>query len=152
VSVLGQHSGRAGLLVRSHTTVRRLVPHVGLRQFGKYAVVGAGNTVLDTLLYVALLALGVGYVGAKLLAAAGATLNGFAWNRRWTFRARSVRLTRLPRYALVQGAGTGLNLGLLVLLVEGAGMGPLTAQLVAVPAVASATFAANKLWTFARAR
>jgi putative flippase GtrA len=127
-----------------------MVPHPGVRQFGRYAIVGAGNTVLDSLVYAVLIHVGLGYVVAKLIAAAVALLNGFAFNRRWTFREPTARLKRLPRYVVVQAAGTGANLAVLVALVEGLSLNPLIGQLIALPAVAGITFVGNKLWTFSR--
>lgn len=130
------------------SSVRRLVAHGGVRQFGKFAIVGGGNTAVDTAVYALLVLAGGGYVLAKLAAAIVATVNGYALNRRWTFRAGDFRAASLARYVLVQAIGFGTNLVVLVSLVEGAGMPPLEAQLLSLPAVAAVTFLANKHWTF----
>jgi putative flippase GtrA len=129
-------------------TVRRVVPSAGIRQFGKYAIVGGANTAIDTLIYAALVLAGTGYVGAKAFAAAVATVVGYQLNRRWTFRVGRLRQPGFLKYCLVQSLGFVTNLAVLVLLVELAGLPALPAQLVALPTIAAVTFVGNKHWTF----
>ena len=52
------------------------------------------------------------------------------------------------RWAVVQSAGLGLNLGLLYLLVHDAGLDELVAQALATVAVTISTFLVNRAWTF----
>jgi putative flippase GtrA len=116
-------------------------------QFGRFLVVGVVNTVLSVLAYRALLALATPYVLAALLAFAVGAVNGYVFNRRWTFGARDSNAARF-RYVVVQALAAGSTSVLVLLLVRGAGAGKLAAYLAAVPPVTVATFAANRLWTF----
>lgn len=118
-----------------------------MRQFGRFALVGVGNTACSWVAYPALLAVGVAPATAAAGAFAAGALNGYVWNSRWTFRARGLRLAPL-RYLLVQLAGLGTTSALVWLLAPPAGRYPAYALATAVVTVA--TFCANRWWTFAR--
>jgi len=114
-------------------------------------VVGVGNTVLSFVVYRLLLALGAWYVVAAPLAFAAGALNGYFFNRRWTFGARDSTGARVLSIS-VQTVGA-LSTSLLVLLfVRAAGAGRAVAYLAAIPPVTSCMFAANRVWTFAERR
>jgi putative flippase GtrA len=76
------------------------------------------------------------------------TLTGYALNRTWTFRAQRGHLVALPRYFAVQAAALLLNLALLFVIVDGAGVAKEAGQAIALPAVSLATFATHRRWTF----
>ena len=104
---------------------------------------------LSFVVYRLLLALGAWYVIAAPLAFAAGALNGYVFNRRWTFRARDSTRARIL-YVVVQAIGA-LSTSLLVLLfVHAAGTGRVWAYLAAIPPVTLCMFAANRLWTFAQ--
>jgi putative flippase GtrA len=121
-------------------------------QWGRFALVGAANTVLSTGAYAALRAAGVGYLLAASLGFALGALNSYALNRRWTFRSRARRAPELARFLCVQLVGLGCNLALLAELVEVAGAGQFAAQAVAFPAASLITFALSRQWAFAGSR
>ena len=52
------------------------------------------------------------------------------------------------RWAVVQGAGLALNLGLLYLFVDDVGIEKLLSQALATAVVTVATFLVNRAWTF----
>jgi putative flippase GtrA len=114
----------------------------------KYGIVGVSNVAIDFAVYALLLAIGVWYPAAKVLSFVVATVNGYTFNRLWTFRAGAHRATVLTKYVTVQVSGLGVNLVLLVVLVEVAGFGQLVAQGIALPFVALASFLGQRLWTF----
>ena len=117
------------------------------RQFARFMLVGLGNTVLSFAVYRLLLALGTAYVVAAPLAFAVGAVNGYVFNRRWTFVARdSIRARVL--YIGVQAVGAVSTSLLVVLFVHAAGTGRVVAYLAAVPPVTVCMFAANRLWTF----
>ena len=117
-------------------------------QLGRFLVVGLGNTVLSFIVYRLLLAVGAWYLLAAPLAFAVGAVNGFVFNRRWTFGARDTTRARVL-YVTVQVVGA-ISTSLLVLLfVRVAGTGRVLAYLVAVPPVTLGMFVANRLWTFA---
>jgi putative flippase GtrA len=118
------------------------------RQLARFLVVGVGNSVLSFVVYRLLLVLGAWYVIAAPLAFAAGAVNGYVFNRRWTFAARDSVRARVV-YVVVQAAGA-LSTSLLVLLfVRAAGTGKVWAYLAAIPPVTLSMFAANRLWTFA---
>jgi len=118
------------------------------RQFGRFLVVGATNTVLSFVVYRLLLPLGTPYALAAPLAFAVGAVNGYVLNRRWTFAARDSTRARLL-YVAVQGVGAASTSLLVLLFVEAAGTGRIGAYLAAIPPVTVCMFAANRVWTFA---
>jgi putative flippase GtrA len=116
-------------------------------QLARFLVVGVGNTVVSFVVYRLLLALGAWYVVAAPLAFAAGALNGYIFNRRWTFGARDSTRARVL-YVSVQAVGA-VSTSLLVFLFVHAGAGRVVAYLAAIPPVTLCMFAANRVWTFA---
>ncbi len=75
-------------------------------------------------------------------------MNGYVFNRRWTFAAPDSTRARVI-YVVVQVLGAGSTTLLVALFVEVAGADKVVANLVAIPPVTVAMFVANRLWTFA---
>lgn len=152
--------------------------NVHLRQFVKFCIVGAFSTVLDWGIWWVLyhgfhdaltlplnewfrttlprIASHPDFDGAfsvfKAISFALATLNGFFWNRRWTFRIRGTeqRVRQLARFYLVNIIGLGINT-LVASQIHKPGAGTINELL----ALATATlvtafwnFAGHKLFTF----
>jgi putative flippase GtrA len=117
-------------------------------QLGRFLVVGLGNTVLSFIVYRLLLAVGAWYLLAAPVAFAVGAVNGFVFNRRWTFDARDTTRARVL-YVMVQVVGAVSTSLLVLLFVSVAGTGRVVAYLAAVPPVTLGMFAANRLWTFA---
>jgi putative flippase GtrA len=120
------------------------VPHQVLR----YAVVGVSNTAISMAVYAGLLALGVGYVAAVVVAYLAGIANGYTLNRRWTFFAGSFSIGSLSRYTTVQATGLLLSVGLTTLFVEHFGVPALAALVLSWPPVIAVTFTATRLWAF----
>ena len=74
----------------------RGVSPVLVRQFGRFALVGVGNTAWSWVAYPALLAVGLAPAVAAGAAFAVGALNGYVWNSRWTFQAPGLRLGAPP--------------------------------------------------------
>jgi putative flippase GtrA len=132
--------------------------HVGrlntplLVQFVKFGIVGVSNTLLTFAVYTLLLKVfGVWYLAASAIGFTVGAINGFLWNRRWTFREHVGDAFTPVRWGIVQGCGLGLNEALLYLFVHGASLDKLLAQAFATSVVTVLTFLANRAWTF-RAR
>jgi putative flippase GtrA len=117
------------------------------RQFGRFLVVGVGNTAVSFVVYRLLLLVDTPYALAAPLAFAAGAVNGYFFNRRWTFAARDTTRARVV-YVLVQAAGAGLTSLVVFLFVRGAGISHVWAYLAAIPPVTVTTFVANRLWTF----
>jgi putative flippase GtrA len=123
------------------------MPLVG--QFVKFGIVGVSNTLIFFFVYTLLLKVfGVWYVAASGIGFAVGATNGFLWNRRWTFRGHVGDALTPVRWFVVQTSGLFLNLGLVYLFVDGAGLGELLGQAVTIVIVTLTTFFANRAWTF----
>ncbi len=114
----------------------------------KFAVVGVGNTMVTFISYAILLALGVNYLVAGPIAWTLGLLNGYTWNRIWTFDRASHHYLLMGRYFAVGLVGLGLNTLLLALEIEAFGVGKIIGEIVALPVVVLATFLLNRRWVF----
>jgi putative flippase GtrA len=118
-------------------------------QFVKFGVVGVSNTLIFFLVYTLLLKVfGVWYVAASGVGFAVGAINGFLWNRAWTFKGHVGDAFTPVRWFVVQTSGLLLNLGLVYLFVDGAGLDELVGQAVTIVIVTVVTFLANRAWTF----
>ncbi len=128
---------------------RRLHVPVVLVQFIKFGIVGVSNTLLTFLVYTLLLkAFGVWYIAASAIGFTIGAVNGFLLNRRWTFAGHVGDALTPVRWAIVQGGGLGINLGLLYVLVHDARIDKLLSQALATVVVTITTFLVNRAWTF----
>lgn len=116
-------------------------------QFVRFLVVGVGNTMLSFIAYRVLLVVGTPYALAALLAFAVGALNGYIFNRRWTFDARDTTRARVL-YVGLQAFGAVATSLLTVAFVRGVSVPHNVAYLASVPPVTVGMFVANRLWTF----
>jgi putative flippase GtrA len=130
--------------------LRRIAAHRESRHAVKYGIVGVCNVVIDLAVYTLLVHFGLWYLAARTIAVVVATVNGYTWNRIWTFRAGGHEHEKLVRYVTVTGVGLLLNLSMLTVLVEVFGVGAVRAAVIAIPFVAGFQFLANRFWTFGR--
>src|SRR5579871_1005673 len=132
-------------------TSRRWLDDPLVRQFVKYGVVGASNTVLTFVVYTVLEKLGVNYLVALPLGYAVGALNSYLLNRRWTFRAHDIAHTTAgTRFAIVQVAAIAVNELLLYVFVHHLGVDKIASQAILTVPVLVVTFVANRYWSFAR--
>lgn len=140
-------------------------PHVrllhGLRrpanwlQLIRFAIVGGLGFVVNLAVYALFVhALSTPYQVAAVLAWLVAVINNFVINRHWTFDASAGRVHfQAIRFFVVSLAAFLLvNLVLLTLLVEDAGVAKVPAQALAVAASTPFNFLGNKLWSFRMGR
>ena len=117
-------------------------------QLARFLVVGVANTVLSFIVYGLLLALGAWYVLAAPIAFSVGAVNGFVFNRRWTFAARDSTRARIL-YVTFAAAGALASSLLVLFFARVVETGKVGAYLAAIPPVTLGMFAANRLWTFA---
>ena len=122
-----------------------------MRQFARFLVVGVSNTVVSFIAYRLLLAVGTPYAAAAPLAFAVGALNGYVFNRRWTFAARDTTRARVL-YVGFQVLGAASTSLLVVLFVDGLGVGRVWAYLASIPPVTVGLFLANRFWVFGERR
>ena len=141
-----------GIIRRVHLGSRKPRNWLQLFHFG---VVGGTGYVINLIVFT-LLAHGADL--NHLLAAIGAFVvavtNNFLLNRHWTFKHQGSKDShagfQAARFFTVSLAGLGVNLLVLQLLVDAAGMAELPAQAIAVAVATPVNFIGNKLWTFDR--
>ena len=121
-------------------------------QLVQFGLVGASGFAVNFVVYAACVkGFGLHYLVAAVAAWSVAVTNNFFWNRHWTFRhRRDARHYALQwmRFIVVSAAALVPNLLILRLLVENAGMGKITAQMIAVCLVTPVSFLGNRLWSF----
>jgi putative flippase GtrA len=148
-------SGAAGAAAhRTWELIRRI--HLGTREpenwaeLFKFGVVGVSGYVVNLVVFAVLVeGLGAHHIAAAVGAFAVAVTNNFLWNRYWTFDARVGHPGEQAwRFFTVSLLGLGINIGVLYLLVDVAGLAELPGQALAVAIAMPANFLGNKLWTF----
>lgn len=141
----------AGEAKRSIAVIVRLAgQRDSLRQFAKFAIIGAGNTVVDWGIYFLVHQLGgLPKVASKLVSFAAAATSSYAFNRRWTFRSTNPNVLReLSQFVLVASSGAALNAGIFWLVVVRLGAPDIVGLFCATGLVMFWNFFANKYWTF----
>jgi putative flippase GtrA len=114
----------------------------------RFVLVGGSNTLITLLVYSVALHLGVWYPIAAGLGYAAGIVNGYTWNRTWTFETGTFHLPEFSRYVVVQVGGLGANVLGLTLAVEILGMGKLTGELVTLAPIVLVSFILNRWWIF----
>lgn len=118
-------------------------------QFIRFGIVGAGNTVLDALIYISLTRFfHLHYLLAAAIAFLIAGLNSFVWNKHWTFRdAVSYSHIQLVRFYVAAGVAFIMNEGVLWIVVS-SGVYDIIGKLIASFSAGGVNFLLQKFWTF----
>jgi putative flippase GtrA len=130
--------------------------HLGTRkpenwiQLFKFGLVGGTGYVVNLAVFAVLYeAFAVHHILSALGAFCVAVTNNFLWNRHWTFRATDGHPGfQAARFLTVSVLALGVNLTLLYLLVDVAGLPEIPSQALSVAAAMPFNFIGNKLWTF----
>jgi dolichol-phosphate mannosyltransferase len=123
-------------------------------QLFKFAVVGGTGTVLNLAVFT-LLAVGldVHHLVAATIAFLVAVTNNFWLNRHWTFGAKDGHAGfQAARFFTVSLFAFAIQLGVLELLVSGAGAPKVAAQAVSLIVATPFNFLGNKMWSFGQGR
>lgn len=153
-------SGTIEFSARAAGARTRTRPHVrlldGMRrtdnwlQLVRFGVVGGTGFALNLAIFALLVhPLGIVYQVAAAAAWIIAGVNNFVWNRQWTFKARHGQVhAQAMKFLVVSLLALGFNELVLTLLVEGAGLSQVVAQVLALAASTPLNFLGNKLWSF----
>jgi putative flippase GtrA len=116
--------------------------------FARYCTVGASGYAVNSGLFL-LFQRATPYPVAFALAFVAAATTNFALNRAWTFRATGRRASpQYARFLAVSAAALGIDLLVLVGLVETAGAPRFAAAALAILVATPASYLGNRLWTF----
>jgi putative flippase GtrA len=120
-------------------------------QLIKFGLVGGSGYLINLGVFALLSSnLGVHHIAAAIAAFCVAFCSNFFWNRHWTFAAGDGHAGfQAARFLAVSVGALAINLAVLEALVEGASLGDLSAQAIAVAVAMPFNFLGNKLWTFA---
>lgn len=119
-------------------------------QLVRFGLVGASGYVVNLIVFaLANQGFGVHHIPAAVIAFCVAVTNNFVLNRNWTFRATHGRAgSQAWRFLTVSLIGLGINLAVLALLVDLAGIPEVPGQAIAVAVAMPFNFLGNRLWTF----
>lgn len=121
-----------------------------IRQFIKFGLVGAMNTVIDYALFTTFFyLLNVHYLAANAMSFTIAVTNSYVLNRRWTFRSDNPNWrTEAVKFVVVNIIGLGLSEMILFILVEHLGFHQLMAKALAIIVVLFWNFTGTRFWAF----
>lgn len=119
-------------------------------QLIRFGLVGASGYLVNLAVFaLATNAGGAEHKRAATLAFAVALMNNFAWNRHWTFRARSGHAGfQAARFVLISTGAFLVSLAILELLVAVAGLPEVISQAIAILCATPLNFLGNRLWSF----
>lgn len=128
----------------------KILENKSLKQFIKFAIVGASGTAIDWILYFALTRwVHLFYLVAKTISFILAAANNYIWNRTWTFRSTEKNiLKQFLKFFAVSAVGLGFNLLIMRFVVEYLGWSDLIGLILATVVVMVWNFSVNKFWTF----
>jgi putative flippase GtrA len=139
---------------RVYELARRL--HLGARrtdnwiQLFKFGLVGGTGYVINIAAFTLFVnGFGIHHIAAAVLAFCVAVTNNFVLNRTWTFRGTDGHPGfQAARFLAVSVGALVINLVVLYLLADVAGLADVPAQAIAVATAMPFNFLGNKLWTF----
>jgi putative flippase GtrA len=114
----------------------------------RFAIVGAGNTAVDFVVFFVLAALSVPATAAQIASYGAGMANSYIWNRRWTFEVkRKANIGEFLRFLAVNGLSLGASLAVLLAMER---LAPLwLAKMAATMAGMTVNFIGSRVWVFA---
>ncbi len=121
-----------------------------LREAGRYGAVGVVNLLTFVALYTGLVLAGVPYVLATVVAFPVPVALGYWLHEHWTFGRGQPTARGLTGFLAIQLLTLALDVAVLVALVDGLGIAPIPARLLATPVGAGFSYLMSRTWIFAR--
>jgi putative flippase GtrA len=123
-------------------------PRERLAELIRFGLVGGLSTLIYLGLYAATIWAGGGFALAALIAFAASTTSGYLLHHRFTFRTGDPTAGGWVRWLALQGTVIGMDIALLALLVHGAAVDRIVAQIVLLPVIPLVTFLASRRLVF----
>ena len=152
----GRYAGVVLTQLRSTKLYERVHRHEVVRQFVKYALIGALNVVLFLTLFNVLRLIGVSVIVAYVLAFVPTNVNSFFLNKRWAFRDKREHAVfrQYLLFAFFTVIAVGINTGafslFLIPLDRYGTLGENIAALLPLPISVAWNFTSYRLWAFRR--
>lgn len=140
-------------LIKNLANHEQVVKRPYIKQFVKFAIIGAGNTFLHLGVYLGLTRSSEywneHYLWANLVAFVVSASSSYILNKNWTFKDKSKRIhIQYPKFIAVSSIGLLINETILYLLVTHFEFYDLIAMAIAIGVVLFWNFVINRLWTF----
>jgi putative flippase GtrA len=120
-----------------------------MKQFIKFGIVGASNTLIFLAVYYLLIFLGLHYIAANIVGFFISVCNAYYWNSRKVFKRDGSKKAIFRTFA-AYGATTLLSTGLMFIMVDIIGISQYIAPLINLCITIPVNFALNKFWVFAK--
>jgi putative flippase GtrA len=119
-----------------------------LAELVRFGLVGGLSTGIYLGIYAGIVQAGGGFALAALAAFAASTTSGYLLHHRFTFRTDDPTPGGWVRWLALQGAVIGVDIALLTVLVQRAGLDRIVAQVVLLPVIPALTFLAGRRLVF----
>lgn len=121
-----------------------------LLKAGRFAVVGAANTLVDFAVFTLLAqVMGANVYLSQALGYGAGILNSYTFNRSWTFRARGRFFSpALVRFLALNLTMLALSTGLMFLAIDLGGMPKFLAKIAVTGVTMVVNFLVSRLWVF----
>lgn len=122
-----------------------------MRELLRYAMVGVVNTGLGyAVIFGCMYLAGLGPIASNMIGYAVGLVVSYTLNRSFTFRSQGARKAEMIRFGVIFVLAYVANLGVLVVLVQGAGMHEGLAQVVAGVVYFGLSYLLNRYYVFRR--
>lgn len=124
-----------------------------LNQLFRYSIVGVLNTILGlSAIYLLYNFFHFDYIVSNIGGYFVGLVNGFIWNKKWTFESSKHFSKEIVPFLIVFGISYAVNLVIVILMVETFKIDPNIAQILGIAAYSSTNFLVNKYWTFSKVK
>lgn len=124
-----------------------------LNQLFRYSIVGVLNTILGlSAIYLLYNFFHFDYIVSNIGGYFVGLVNGFIWNKKWTFESSKHFSKEIVPFLIVFGISYAVNLVIVILMVETFKIDPNIAQIPGIAAYSSTNFLVNKYWTFSKVK
>ena len=113
-----------------------------------YIIAGALTTLINFVIYYALIYLEIDYKIATTISFIGAVLFAFISNKKFVFQSDKGYLAEFIKFMIGRGLTYLLDIGSMILMVEMLGIGEYIAKLWASILVVTSNYLISKFWTF----